>query len=270
MISSNLSNDYNFIFLFLTIVISAFIFRILVSRIGVQKENDSPTGSNSKLAINKPLLIISIYMCAICLLICLLSTKLGIFRIYTTGDPAAIVSSFYDSILTKDYDTAYAYLNNSSGLGLEPKSDTVSDNNSSSISDTSNNGENRVKDLLEKSYSYSLSGNAIINGLYASQNVSFTYLDVYQLEAAAEKHIEPILNEKIKTLPKNDLYTDDDHYQASLMNKIYNEALDIALKNVNDYYVTINYDVTLEYRNGHWYMNTNDDMIKGFLGGQRQ
>lgn len=235
--------DFSFIILLFVIIISTFIFRILITKTKL---------SNS---INKPLGVLSIYLSALCLILCLFSVKMGIFYIQTTGNPTSTVISFYDSIINKDYDTAYALLNNCSSLGLE---NDLLDNNK------------LISEALEKSYSYSVSENAIINGLNSTVNVSFSYLDISKLNEDISSHIEPILGNKIATLPKSELYTADGHYQAALMNDIYEEALNMSLKHITDFYVTTDYPVTLEYKKGSWYLNTNEQMLKGFLGEQQE
>lgn len=243
MSTVDLSKDFTFIVLFLIIVISTFIIRAFIIRKKAEK-------------LNTPLFILSLYAISVCLILCLISARIGIYKIVTTGNPTDTVTLFYDSVIIKDYNTAYSCLNNSNSLGLD---------NSVSNNDIANS---KILTALEKSYSYSISENAIVSGLNAVQRVNFTYLDLNKIQESISDNIDPVLNSKIESLPRNELYTDDGHYQKSLMDSIYNEAVDKALKNVTDYYVTLSYDVTLEYNKGSWFLNINDDMIRGFSGGK--
>lgn len=239
----DLSKDFSFIVIFSIILLLTIAFRIIIAK-------------HSSGNFNRPLCSLALYLISACLLLCLISSKLGIYKIVTTGNPSETVSSFYDSIIAGNYETAYTFLNNSSSLGLE---NSLSDNQ---ISDSA------IENALQKSYSYSISENVVISGLNAKQRVNFTYLDLNKLEESISSRIDPILNKKIELLPRNDLYTDDGHYKKELMDEIYSEAVNDALKNVTDYYSTVSYDITLQYDRGKWYLNTNDDMIRGFSGGK--
>lgn len=242
--TQSLANDYSFLIIFSLIIIVTVAVRILfVNKISYSE-------------VNKPLCLVAIYSVSVCLIICLISAKIGIFKISTTGNPVQTVTQFYDSIIANEYANAYTLLNNCDSLGLE----AVSGNNAET--------SEKLTNALSKSYSYSLSENVVISGLTASQTVNFTYLNISKIEEKISASIEPILNVKIEELPRTELYTEDGHYKKELMDSVYNEALDQALKNVEDYYETITYDVMLEYTSGNWYINTNEDMIKGFLGGK--
>lgn len=239
-------NNVEFVIILIALAVLTCIFRMLI----VIK-----TDSKS---INRPLGVIAVYLIAICLLICLISTQKGIFYIHTNGNPKDVVNSFYTSLLNRDFDNAYKHLNNCTSLGLE---NPITDSEGNPIN-------NLIANALKNSYSVSISNNAVISGLTASQNVDFTYLDLASLEEATASHIEEILDKKVKTLPKSELYTEDGHYLKTLMDTVYDEALNEALKDPEAYYKTLNYDLSLQYIKGHWYINTNEDMIKGFAGGQ--
>lgn len=243
---SNLANDLNFILLFGLIVLITLVLRIfLVSKINYK-------------AINKPLSVLALYCISFCLCLCLFASKAGIFDVKTSGNPTVTVITFYDSIVKGNYTVAYSFLNNCDSLGLEMLE-----------SSESNCANPLVSNALKNSYSVSVSNNAIISGLYASQPVEFTYLDIAKLDNAIAMQIDPILNKKIETLSRAELYTDDGHYKKDLMDQVYAEATEKALKNVTDYYSTISYNVDLEYSHGTWLINANDQMMKGLLGGQQ-
>lgn len=217
--------------------------------------NKESQQKNSPVSI--PIGIIAIFIAGFCLFLSFFSTKAGIIYIQTSGNPSTVVDSFYSSIINNDYESAYLLLNDCKSLGLETE-----------ISDMDSTNK-LISDALRYSYNYSLSGNTVINGLTATQTVIFSHLDVNAVKEEAASHIDEIIEKKIETLSREELYSSDGHYQKDLMEKVYNEAVNAALKYVDKYYVTDSYDVTLTYKEGDWYINTNDEMLEGFAGGQQ-
>lgn len=129
-------------------------------------------------------------------------------------------------------------------------------------------GDVRLGEALRKSYSYRLIGEPTINELTAVQKVEFTYLDLGWFERNTAGRIDGLIAEKIKTRTKSQLYDENGEYRDELMSEVYEEALASSLKWADRYYVTVVYDVKLEYVDGSWYIIYSDDMTKGFKGGQ--
>ena len=91
------------------------------------------------------------------------------FYVKTTGSPANSITEFYTAIVSGDYSRACTYLADYDELGL----DNIPDTDEGQL----------ILEALKTSYSYSLIGQPVVDKLSANQLVSFTYLDISQVES---------------------------------------------------------------------------------------
>ena len=175
------------------------------------------------------------------------------FYVKTSGAPSDSIDSFYSAILNSDYETACTYLADYDELGLDNIPETIE-------------GQ-LLLDALKSSYSYSLIGQPSVDKLSATQRVSFTYLNISTVESETASKMDSILDDKVQTLPRNELFDDNNNYLPELIDAVYEEALTDTLANSESYYETVEYDLFLEYKNNKWVIKTNNDMLTSLLGG---
>ncbi len=203
--------------------------------------------------VNPFFLILSALLAIALIFLIIKSFSLGMFYVKVSGSPVDSVTKFYSSILTSDYDTACTYLADYDELGLN---------------NTPNTDEGKLLlDALKSSYSYSLIGQPSVDKLTAAQRVSFTYLNISTVESETASKMDSILNEKVQSLPRAELFDSDNNYLPELIDAVYQEALADTLTNASAYYETVEYDVFLEYKNNKWVIKTNNDMLTSLLGG---
>lgn len=206
-----------------------------------------------KNTFNYPLLVIGIILCLSVLFFAIYSTKSGILYVTTDGNPADTVTSFYDAMISGNYDEAYTYLKDYQSLGMDGSySDEYSE---------------QIYSLLTSNYSYELIDKPTISDFTASQQVAFTYIDVQEIDEEISKYIEPILESKVESMSRHELYDDNGNYKSSLLDEVYREAFFTALSNPSIFLTTVTYDANLEYINGSWLLLVNDDMVNSFAGG---
>jgi len=198
-------------------------------------------------------LILSVLLALMLIILVVKSRSLGMFYVKTTGSPSNSIAEFYNAIVSGDYNRACTYLADYDELGL----DNIPDTDEGQL----------ILEALKTSYSYSLIGQPVVDQLSANQLVSFTYLDISQVESETASKIDDILNDKVQTLPRNELFDDENNYLPELIDSVYTEALNDTLKNADSFYVTTEYEVYLEYRNNKWMIKTNNDMLTSLLGG---
>lgn len=211
------------------------------------------SSKKSRKTVNIFWLILSIIGIITLIYLVIKSTTLGMFYVRTSGSPSTSVTEFYNALFRSDYDTACTYLKDYDALGMVNDPETF---------------EGKVTfDALKASYSMNLIGSPTIDKLKATQRVSFTYLDINQVEMDTASKIDTILNEKVQTLPREQLFDDNNNYLPELIDEVYNEALTDTLQRASEYYISTEFDIQLEYKNNKWLINTNDTMLKCLLGG---
>lgn len=179
----------------------------------------------------------------------------GILYIHTNGDPAEVVNNFYALVLDGKYEESYSLLNDYTTLGFE---NPVSDDYTGCIYDA----------LLE-SYSAEITGDGAVNEFTATVPVRFTYLETSDLSSDISERLEPILEGRVETLSRHELYDENGDYLKSLLDDVYAEAFAACMADSDKYIVTREYDVTLEYVGDRWLIDPNDEMLYCFSGGTR-
>lgn len=205
--------------------------------------------------------ILSIVLGAVALLLCIgalvllyESTLLGTVYLKTSGNPEETVCWFYDCIESGDYASAYTCLAEYSDLGIE---------------DTDESMDSKViAEALRNSYKGTVLENLKVDGLTATANVEFTYLDLSLLQKAVEDGINPVLEAYIEKMDRSEIYDEGGDYSAEFLQKVYDEVLSEVISKGKDIYTTKEYQVELQYTQDGWKILTNKDMINCFLGGK--
>lgn len=213
------------------------------------------TISKRKNRINTALGIIGMSLIAFTLASAVFFTESGILLLHTNGNPADSVYRFYSLALEGNYEESYKCLKDYTTLGLE--------------NSPSDNYSERIYAALKDSYRFELSGPAVIDQFTATQNIRFSYLEIAAISEAISAEIDNLLEERIETLPWHQIYDDEGNYRTALLDEVYDSAFDIAMKNADNYIVTTEYPVTLEYIGDTWYVLVSDDMTYCFAGGTK-
>lgn len=203
--------------------------------------------------INVGWAVLAVVLAGLTMLLCIVGYSSGTLYTKPDGDPTDTVRTFYDSVIAGDYSTAYACLSDYASLGLE----------------TAPESENAVKayEALKKSYDYSISGAAEINGLEAVVHVRFRYLDMPSFEKSVASRAVDNLEETVKNSPISQVYDENDNYLPHVTEKAYAEALDFILNKADTYYSSKVLDIKLRYSSGSWLMQTDETMLSCLMGG---
>ncbi len=203
--------------------------------------------------LNVPWAVLASVLSALAMLVCILGSSVGALYSAVDGNPTDTVTRFYDALIARDYQTAYACLSDYTGLGLETAPQT----------------ENAalVYDALKESYEYALTGEAKTDKLTATQSVRFKYLDLESLEASVEDGVQRNLEKLVESRPASEVYDENDKYLPAVTEEAYSAALASVLSHASSYYTSTVIDLQLTYRNGEWLIVTNQDMLNALMGG---
>ena len=137
------------------------------------------------------------------------------------------------------------------GLGSEPESE-----------------EGRMLfDALKNSYAYTVGSAPVINGLNAVQHMSFRFLNLESVAAAAGNRVPQLLEGIVQTRPASQVYDESGGYLKSVTDEVYHKALTEELSDPSKYYSSSEFDVELEYCDGKWMMSMNRDFLNALTGG---
>lgn len=186
----------------------------------------------------------------------------GTIYFQTSGNPADTVNAFYEAALHGKYDEAYSYLYDYSDLGLDfPK---TSEN--SYLQNDFLSSDERIIEALQDSYHYRMIGEPVISKLNATQKVEFTYLDMNHFFDNVNARYYRILEDKVQTMPKREVFDDAGNYRLDVLEMVYEEAVEQSIQYANQYYSSKEYEVALVYEDRAWHILWNDQMKEGFLG----
>ena len=197
--------------------------------------------------------IIAIICAGIALASCVIGMNMGTIISRPDGNPQETVIAFCDSITAGDYSKACEYLSDYSdlGLGSEPESE-----------------EGRMLfDALKNSYAYTVGSAPVINGLNAVQHMSFRFLNLESVAAAAGNRVPQLLEGIVQTRPASQVYDETGGYLKSVTDEVYHKALTEELSDPSKYYSSSEFDVELEYCDGKWMMSMNRDFLNALTGG---
>lgn len=184
---------------------------------------------------------------------CVIGADVGTLISRPDGDPQQTVDTFFGSIVSGDYASAYACLDDYSDLGL----DTA----------PADAAGKKIYEALKASYSYRLMGDCSVSGLTAAQQVEFRYFDLTkisdELESTANSYIEELVSQR----SRSELYDENDRYLTSVTDEVYAYAINSVLSHAQDFYTTVILDVALSYTNGTWSLSTSQPMLNALTGG---
>lgn len=184
---------------------------------------------------------------------CVLGADMGTLITRPDGDPQQTVDQFFGSIISGDYASAYACLDDYTDLGLgTAPADAVG---------------MKVYEALKDSYSYRLSGDCRVEGLTAVQQVEFRYFDLTRISDDLEADANAYLEELVAQRSRSEIYDEDDHYLTSVTDEVYAHAINSVLDHAADYYTTVLLDVDLSYTDGTWSLSTSQPMLNALTGG---
>lgn len=205
--------------------------------------------------INIPLGIIGIIMAGFTCSLATVFIGSDILYIHTNGNPEEVINNFYALVLDEKYEESYLLLKDYTTLGFE--------------NEVHGDYTDQIYKALQDSYSYEITSPVTVGEFTATAHVRFTYLEVQDLSKDVSDRIEPILETKVNSLSRSELYDEDGNYLTSLLDAVYSEAFDECMEFSDKYIVTDEYDVTLEYVGDTWLIDPNDEMLYCFSGGTR-
>ncbi len=167
--------------------------------------------------------------------------------------PQHTVTEFFDSICDGNFDKADAYLVDSS-ISMQ--------------GEASGDFAEKLLNYLRASYDYELIGTPHINGIYATQKVAFTYLDLNIMSEDLRSQSTKTGKRYIDRRDKN--YTIIDDGKCSLTDEGAEaaaiEALDELMQTPEKYYNEKEFEIRLEYTKKTWQIELSDELFDAIVG----
>jgi len=170
-----------------------------------------------------------------------------------SGDPAQSVVRFLNAVCTGDYDAAYTELRDYADLGLAEM--------------PASPAGQRVYKALHDSYFYTLTGDCRTDKLTAVQPVRVRYLDLARMEQAVADETQRQAEAIVQNRPMNAVYDENRRYRPEIADEAYLAALDVVLRNAQDYYTESEFDLPLAYTDSRWQILTNPALLRALAGG---
>ena len=187
------------------------------------------------------------------MILCVYAVNVGTLVAKPEGNPQDTVHLFFDSIMAKDYETAYGCLSNYSSLGLEQEPD-------------SEEGK-LVYAAVKNSWAYSLKGDCRQDKLHASQDITMRYLDLKGIEEDAAARVEGLLNEIVQSRPISEVFDENNGYREEITDEVYLRAISAVLENQSQYYRTKDLTVSMDYKDGRWLISADRELLSALTGG---
>ena len=203
--------------------------------------------------INVPWALVSVLLAGAALFACFYGSVHGAIIVKPSGDPQAVVTRFFDSIVAGDYREAYSHIDAYSTLGLE----NTPDSETGKI----------AYDALKQSYSYKLHEGCTVDGLSAKQQVVFQYLDLAAIGNDVQSKTEENLNSIVQSRKRSEVYDDNNNYLPAVTDEAYSAAVASVLEHPEKYYATTAFEVELEFSDGSWHIIPSSAMLKALSGG---
>lgn len=189
----------------------------------------------------------------IALLVCIIGSSVGTLITATEGNPVDSVTGFFDAVTLGNYEQAYTYLEGYTTLGLE--------------NDPSGEAGMLLHQALKDSYSYAINGSAEIDGITASQNVDFTYLDLSYVDEHVQAIIQDKLSEIVAKHNRNEVYDENNNYRPAITEEAYLNALKAVLDDAESCHRTVTLKIQLDYINETWLINPEQTLFRALFGG---
>ena len=170
-----------------------------------------------------------------------------------SGDPAQSVVRFFNGVCSGDYEAAYAELRDYADLGLAEMPASAA-------------GQ-QVYNALHDSYFYTLTGECSTDKLTAVQPVRFRYLDLARMEQAVAEETQRQVEAIVQSRPMNAVYDENRRYRPEIADEAYLAALDVVLKNAQNYYAEAEFDLPLAYTDSRWQILANPALLRALAGG---
>lgn len=201
---------------------------------------------------NVPWAVLAALLTGAALLTAIVGSSVGTLYTKPDGDPRETVSAFFEALSAGDYERAYSYLGDYTGLGLE---NTPTDANGQLVYTT-----------MREYFDCRVTGGAEIVKLDARVPVRIRYLNVPATQDDIEELIDKNLEKFVKDNPRNLVYDADNHYRPELTEQLYADALRYVMEHSNQYCVTEQFDMELVYRDGRWFILTNPKLLSALTG----
>ena len=170
-----------------------------------------------------------------------------------SGDPAQSVVRFLNAVCSGDYDAAYTELRDYADLGLAEM--------------PASPAGQRVYKALHDSYYYTLTGDCRTDKLTAVQPVRLRYLDLARMEQAVADETQRQVEAIVQSRPMNAVYDENRRYRPEIADEAYLAALDVVLRNAQNYYAESEFDLSLAYTDGRWQLLASPALLRALAGG---
>ena len=168
-------------------------------------------------------------------------------------NPQETVINFFDALSRQDYNEAYSYLQNYSSLGLENIPNTVQ-------------GQ-KLYDALRGSYSYSLYGTCVREGLTAHQQILLKSLDLRALRADLKAAVNHAMESETQGKRSSELVDENGNYLSTVTGAAYSAAIDGLLRSSERYTTTTGLELELHYEDGAWKLVVDQKLLSALSGG---
>lgn len=168
------------------------------------------------------------------------------------ADPQESVNRFFDSLIAKDYPSAYDCLYDYASLGLEVKPE--------------GEAARRMAEALQDSYSYTLYGDCSVDGLHAQQQVIFETLDLDAMQDELKTETENAVRRLSDELPRSEVLDENGDYLPELTARAYLEALDKLLEHADRYLTSVGLNLKLYYTTEGWRILTDSRLTQALCG----
>ncbi len=168
------------------------------------------------------------------------------------ADPQDCVRQFFDSLIRKDYETAYGCLYDYASLGLEdqPESEAA----------------RLMADALFDSFDYSLFGDCQTEGLSAGQQVIFDTLDLNALQDDLKAGTEARVQKLSDELPRSQVVDENGDYLPEITQQAYLDTLRELLSHPARYRTSVGLQIDLTYTVKGWRILTDTELIQALSG----
>ena len=157
-----------------------------------------------------------------------------------------------DSITESDYESAYSLLKGYSSLGLE--------------NEPADEAAALMYKALKESYSYSLTGDCIVDQLQARQQIQFTYLNLPATEDDIQIRTMEELKNIVDTRSTSQVYDSDNNYLPEVAKEAYTSAVKAVLTNPEKYYTSTGIQLQLEYNGEGWFVIPAESLLLALSG----
>lgn len=201
---------------------------------------------------NVPWAVLAALLTGTAMLTAIVGSAVGTLYTRPDGDPRETVSAFFEALSAGEYENAYLYLGDYTGLGLE---NIPGDKNGQLVYTT-----------MRENFDCRVTGGAEIVKLSARVPVRIRYLNMPAAQDDIEELVSKNLEKFVKDNPRNLVYDAENHYLPELTEKLYTDALHYVLEHSNKYCVTEQFDMELVYRGGRWFILTNPKLLSALTG----